>query len=378
MNKAIPFIAAGVGAAAGYLAHDEIKKDVGYGSYLIPHKYYVYKASREMGLPLSRALAHDNSKFRPDEWQAYSDWFNGPGGLQGTRNREAFLNFRTAVEKHYTRNEHHWRPKHLTPDQVPLDVKLESIADWYGVNRARGNTKETFKQWFERKKETFPIDKPTVNEAERRLFKTATAFSTSSEVFKYLRDNHIRFVMAGSYGMRHIRDNRDFDVNIHPEDYDKLKFLGEEKTLPHGDKYILIKTSDKDIEIYNDWVPRAFNYNTLSPKGFIKDEQGNPSWTLNQVKEWKQGLGRPKDLIDIELINHNIKLASMKKKENPYTSLEYIVASGDPMVKALTKGLPPDQQRSIWRRYAQVVLRNRNYGRKNKVAGDYIKTKVRE
>ena len=68
----------------------------------------------------------------------------------------------------------------------------------------------------------------------------------------------------------------------------------------------------------------------------------------------------------------------MKKKENKYTSLEYIVASGDPMVRALTRGLPPSQQKSIWRRYAQVVLRNRNYGRKNKVAGDYIKTKERE
>ena len=245
MSKVLPIIAASAagigGAIAGYLAHDEVKKDIDYGSYLIPHKYYVYKASREMGLPLTRALGHDLSKFRPDEWKAYSDWFNGPGGLHGERNRETFLNFRKGVEKHYTRNEHHWRPKHIAPNDVPLDVKLESIADWYGVNRARGNTKENFKNWFERKKETFPIDKPTVNEAERRLLKM-----------------------------------------------------------------------------------------------------------------------------------------SEKKKEVPYTSLEYIVASGDPMVRALTRGLPPSQQKSIWRRYAQVVLRNRNYGRKNKIAGEYIKTKERE
>jgi Family of unknown function (DUF5662) len=241
MPKILPIIAGlSGGALAGYLLHDEVKKNVDYGSYLVPHKYYVFRGMRDMHLPLSQALAHDNSKFRPDEWVPYSNWFNGPSGLTGTKDRDTFLVWRDAVNKHYTRNDHHWRANHLDPDQVPTTIKLESIADWYGVQRAKGITNKSFKDWFEEKKNTFPIDKPTVEEGEARL-----------------------------------------------------------------------------------------------------------------------------------------KMAS-KNEKNTYTDLERIIASGDPMVRAITKGMPPEAQRSVWRRYAQVVLRNRNYGRKSKVAGDYIKTKVRE
>lgn len=302
MNKAIPLIAAGAGGAlAGYLLHDEVKKDIDYGSYLLPHKYYVFKASRELGLPLTRALGHDLSKFKPDEWMPYSDWFNGPKGLAGTKDQATYLNWRKAVEKHYTRNEHHWRPKHLEPNQVPLDVKLESIADWYGVNRAKGNTKKDFKDWFEERKHTFPIDKPTVDEASRRLFKTAA----------YL----IKLAMPP-------------------------------------------QMAPLDIKI-----PKPI---TGRPAAHV----GSPM--------------KPGNLNMIDNLNElssPVKVAAekkMPKKENNFTSLEYIIASGDPMVRALTKRLSPNQQKSMWRRYAQVVLRNRNYGRKNKVAGDYIKTKERE
>jgi hypothetical protein len=42
-------------------------------------------------------------------------------------------------------------------------------------------------------------------------------------------------------------------------------------------------------------------------------------------------------------------------KENKYTSLEYTIASGDPFVRALTKNIPTDKQKAVWRRYAQIV-----------------------
>jgi hypothetical protein len=62
-----------------------------------------------------------------------------------------------------------------------------------------------------------------------------------------------------------------------------------------------------------------------------------------------------------------------ERKQNKYTSLEYTVASGNPFVKALTRNMPVDKQKAVWRRYAQIVMRNRNYGRKGNVAGEYIK-----
>jgi hypothetical protein len=175
-NKKLLLAAGAAGLAGlgfGYLAHDNIKQHVGYAGYLLPHKYYVYKAAREMDVPILQALGHDLSKFYPDEWSAYSGWFNGPKGQYGTKDPKEFAHWRKGVAKHYARNEHHWRPKHLAPNEVPLDVKLESIADWYGVQRTRGFTNKKFKDWFEAKKSTFPIDKPTVEEAERRILKNA-------------------------------------------------------------------------------------------------------------------------------------------------------------------------------------------------------------
>jgi hypothetical protein len=68
----------------------------------------------------------------------------------------------------------------------------------------------------------------------------------------------------------------------------------------------------------------------------------------------------------------------MLKKENKYTSLEYTIASGDPFVKSLTRNMSADKQKAVWRRYAQIVLRNRNYGRTARVASEYIKTKESE
>jgi hypothetical protein len=228
------------GATLGYAARDEIKKNVDYGSYLLRHKYHVYKGSRELGVPVGRALAHDISKFTPHEWVAYSNWFTGPEGLTGTRSKETFMAWRKAVGKHYKRNEHHWRKKGLTPNEVPMDVRLETLADWYGVQKARRTTTQSFKDWYQQRRDKFPIDNTTKAEADKRL---------------------------------------------------------------------------------------------------------------------------------------GIKTAA---KENKYTSLEYTITSGDPMIKAITARMSPDKQKAVWHRYAQIVLRNRNYGRKGKIADEFIRTKVKE
>jgi hypothetical protein len=68
----------------------------------------------------------------------------------------------------------------------------------------------------------------------------------------------------------------------------------------------------------------------------------------------------------------------MPNKDIKPTSLEYTIASNSPFVRALTKRMSPEQTKAVWRRYAQIVLRNRNYGRRGEVPGDYIRTKIRE
>jgi len=168
---------AAIGGGIGYLAHDEIEKNVGYGEYLIPHKYYVYQAARELGLPWAQAAKHDLSKFGPTEWPAYANWFNGPKGIQGTKDPETFAKFRKAVQHHYAHNPHHWRALHLHPNEVPINIKMESVADWWGVTKAKNPKAPTFKNWFEQHRETLPIDNATKDEIEMRLHKHAQTYT---------------------------------------------------------------------------------------------------------------------------------------------------------------------------------------------------------
>ena len=138
----------------------------------------------------------------------------------------------------------------------------------------------------------------------------------------------------------------------------------------------------------NERLNRLINqYSGIAGKGVFKKNLlimhhgfGEMSKIEDQNKILKLKKFNPKILHNdrLTISAHEAWEKQSAKKENNYTSLEYIIASGDPMVRALAKDLSPNQQKSMWRRYAQVVLRNRNYGRKNKVAGDYIKTKERE
>jgi hypothetical protein len=299
MPKLTPILLGTAGVAGlGYLFKDDIKQHVGYGSYLVPHKYYVYKASREMGLPLGQSLQHDLSKFSPQEWMGYSSWFNGPKGMHGTKDRETFLKWRESVKEHKLHNPHHWRALKQHPDVVPLNVKLESIADWYGVQRARGNTSADFKYWFNARKDRFPIDKPTVEEAERRL-KTA----------EYRAET-----IYAQYMSRDDNGKRKYTWIAHDS----------EKAFKKAKRHVLENGYAEEGPVHK-----------MTKAEFIK----------------------------------------MANKENKYTSLEYTIASQDPMVRALTRRMAPEAQKKVWKRYAQIVLRNRNYGRKGQVAGEYVKTK---
>ncbi len=157
------------GLLGGYLLHDFAKQHGGYGVYLFPHKYYVYNAARQLGVDRKRAAKHDMSKLTPHEWNAWSAWFNGPHGLHARPDRKLYLHWKTVQNEHQKKNEHHWRSQGLAPSQVPLEVKLETIADWYGVNRATGITKQSFKEWYKTHRNTLQIDNETKEVADKKL-----------------------------------------------------------------------------------------------------------------------------------------------------------------------------------------------------------------
>lgn len=192
MNYKPFLIGAGIlgAGAAGYALHDTVKPHLDYAGYLIPHKYHVYRAMREMGYPITRALAHDLSKLRPSEWGPYVEWRNGPKGLLGTKDPEVFHRFRMAVRKHYHRNPgHHWAVLGKHPWEVSTEDQAERMADWYGVRKTK-KPKEipnTFRQWY---KETIkdnprmPLTQQAREEINQRLKLASLGFKKSNSYIR--------------------------------------------------------------------------------------------------------------------------------------------------------------------------------------------------
>jgi hypothetical protein len=159
-----------------------------YLRYVVVHKYWVFLAGWELGVPWL-ALLHDNSKFRSDEWGPYARHFYEPDGSKKTRRAaDGFYRdqandtqFDCAWLKHIRRNKHH--PQHYirlihTPcrisdhtmtlfeddgtvkcldcytqgydwkfdrsaaeyvvDEMPLRYRREMLADWIGAGMAQG------------------------------------------------------------------------------------------------------------------------------------------------------------------------------------------------------------------------------------------------
>jgi len=126
--------------------------------YLTKHKYYVYRAGRELDVPRLQLLKHDLSKLTPSEWGPYRRyWF-------GQKTPEVVSDFRQATSQHKSRNPHHH------PSPTDINTNLEAIADWYSAGRAQGQYAQTpFKNWVEDRLRGFPVNDVIKNEVKLRL-----------------------------------------------------------------------------------------------------------------------------------------------------------------------------------------------------------------
>ena len=130
-----------------------MKKHWKYLNYIIRHKWYVMIECFKIGL-IWRGLVHDLSKFLPDEWFPYANYFYGPKGTKTSRRDKTGYykpyetgdaKFDMAWLKHQKRNKHHWQWWVLPKDDggtvlmpMPVTYVLEMICDWQGAGRARG------------------------------------------------------------------------------------------------------------------------------------------------------------------------------------------------------------------------------------------------
>lgn len=112
-----------------------------YAALTIKHKWYVFLAGAQLGVPVWRLIVHDWSKFSPSELPAYGQEFFGFGGGEA---------FSRAWVHHQNHNPHHWeywitRSDHrigvsgdannAVPLEMPETYVREMVADWCGASR---------------------------------------------------------------------------------------------------------------------------------------------------------------------------------------------------------------------------------------------------
>lgn len=117
-----------------------MKRHWQYLKYVLRHKWFVFKACLQLGVPLWIAILHDWDKFLPDEWLPYARTFYAP---DGTKRYQENVDFARAWMKHQHRNKHHWQ-YWLMVDGIPLSAtdmlvwdrgQIQKVVEFYRVGQ---------------------------------------------------------------------------------------------------------------------------------------------------------------------------------------------------------------------------------------------------
>ena len=142
-----------------------------YLKYLIKHKYYVTVECFKRGL-YWRGITHDLSKFLPDEFIPYMNFFygkfpsrkdilSGDGKAVVYKYKEIVKEeFNIAWLHHQHRNPHHWQWWVLRNDngptevfEMPLQYRAEMLCDWHGAGKAIMGKNSNTKEWYIKNKD---------------------------------------------------------------------------------------------------------------------------------------------------------------------------------------------------------------------------------
>lgn len=152
------------------------------------------------------------------------------------------------------------------------------------------------------------VEWPNVETAggEARLADTFGLLKAADQFIDHLRWHNARYVLGCSYGMRHVREPHDLDVDVHPDDWGHVLASGMGvETVYDGGLGYRVERPGLVIDVFkadNHFPTADFDYAKMAP-GFEKDEYGNPTWSLAQTRAWKLAFGRPKDVADVGLID---------------------------------------------------------------------------
>lgn len=156
-----------------YEKQPTIKAYAFYFTYLLKHKYHVFRACCKLGIPL-RGLVHDLSKFNPLEFfycapYFYAKWKNKVAYVPHHPQKTPAPNEKYDLFwiKHKNKTKHHWQYWVSINDKgeifsIPMSYKYvkEMVCDWYGANKVQKNTID-IDSWFELHKNVLYIDKQT-------------------------------------------------------------------------------------------------------------------------------------------------------------------------------------------------------------------------
>jgi hypothetical protein len=125
-----------------------------YLRYLLRHKWFVLIECFKYGL-YWRGLIHDCSKFLPDEFIPYADYFYGKENHMIERKDNNYNKVNNTGDKkfdyawllHQKRNKHHWQ-WWILPETKGSFIKYEitepylteMLCDWIGAGKAQGKT----------------------------------------------------------------------------------------------------------------------------------------------------------------------------------------------------------------------------------------------
>lgn len=124
-----------------------------YLKYVLLHKWYVFWECLHVRAGLWRAIRHDWTKFTKTEWSPYVKWFYArpTGKLSQQRAKNIFMD---AWRSHVGYNDHHWEywtkreAGKMYATVMPENCVREMVADWRGVCRAKGQSREMAVVWY--------------------------------------------------------------------------------------------------------------------------------------------------------------------------------------------------------------------------------------
>lgn len=167
-----------------------------YDNYLEQHKENVRKGyewirdnlpevvSNIPNLEWQICLAHDESKTKPDEYEAYDRYFYG-----NNRSYKVVQNFNYAWLNHLHRNPHHWQYWILINDDpelgeiimdMPINYIIEMICDWWAFSWDKGDLMEMFK-WYDERKNYIKLSEKSRREVESILGMIKEKLSDSND-----------------------------------------------------------------------------------------------------------------------------------------------------------------------------------------------------